>query len=159
VKVAPIAPYLEPLRKTLTVERPVAAVFEVFTARINRWWPLRTHSVSESRAVDCGIEPRVGGEVYEVRDDGERYVWGTVLVWDPPHRLVLSWYPGREPGTAQEVELRFSPRGAHTLVELEHRGWATLGPAAADVRRGYDKGWDEVFAGAFASMFAKDTAS
>lgn len=64
------------MRKSVTVKRPVGEVFEIFTARIGRWWPLLTHSVSEARAVDVAIEPRVGGEIAEVRDDGARFAWG-----------------------------------------------------------------------------------
>ena len=43
---------------------------------------------------------------------------------------MLRWHPGREPETAQEVELRFRAEGATTVVELEHRGWAGLGDKA-----------------------------
>lgn len=151
MSVEPIAPYLEPLRKSVRVARPPAEVFSIFTAGIGRWWPLASHSLSRSRAVSCGIEPRVGGDVYELRDDGERYVWGSVLVWEPPARLVLRWHPGREPETAQEVELRFRAEGGGTVVELEHRGWASLGDKAREVREGYDQGWEVVLVQRFAA--------
>jgi uncharacterized protein YndB with AHSA1/START domain len=154
MSVEPIAPYLEPLRKSILVPRTPADAFDLFTAGMSRWWPLGTHSVSADRAAGCGIEPRVGGAVYEVRDDGERYEWGRVLAWEPPSRFVMSWYPGRNPDTSQEVELTFRPEGTGTRVELEHRGWASLGEDAKEMRKGYDQGWGEVFERRFAQACA-----
>jgi uncharacterized protein YndB with AHSA1/START domain len=144
--IEPLAPYLEPLRKSLAVGLPPGQAFELFTAGLGRWWPLRTHSVFQERAATCGLEPRVGGALFEQRDDGARSLWGTVLVWEPPRRFVVSWHPGREAETAQELEVRFLPEGAGTRVELEHRGWQRLGAAASESRAGYDQGWDGVLA-------------
>jgi len=133
-----------PLRATVTVERPPLEAFHVFTAGVARWWPLRTHSVSRAHAVSCVIEPRPGGAVYEVQDNGERHPWGRVREWEPPQRLVLSWHPGRPAAVAQEVEIRFRAEGTGTRVELEHRGWARLGADATEARRSYEGGWRTV---------------
>jgi uncharacterized protein YndB with AHSA1/START domain len=137
---------LPPVRKSVRVNLPSDAAFELFTVGIARWWPLAAHSVSRARATRCAIEPRPGGALYEVRDNGTRFAWGTVLVWEPPRRFVATWHPGREPTTAQEIEVRFIPDGRGTRVELEHRGWATLGDRAAASRDNYDRGWDGVLA-------------
>jgi uncharacterized protein YndB with AHSA1/START domain len=140
-----IGPYLEPLRKSVVVARAPAEAFEIFTARLASWWPLARFSIHQAEAATCGIEPRVGGEVYELAQDGRRAVWGTVTAWDPPRGFVMTWHPGRDPRTAQEVELRFLPEGEGTRVELEHRGWAKLGAQARETRRGYEDGWAHVF--------------
>jgi hypothetical protein len=137
---------LPPVRKSVHVDLPPDAAFELFTAGIARWWPLAAHSVSRARATRCAVEPRVGGALYEVRDNGTAFAWGTVLVWEPPRRFVATWHPGREPATAQEVEVRFVPDGRGTRVELEHRGWAALGDRAASSRDSYERGWDGVLA-------------
>lgn len=139
-----ITPYLEPIRKTVTVPRTPAEAFEIFTARFSTWWPLGTYSIHQKEAATCAIEPRVGGEIYEVSKSGARCAWGSVLAWEPPHRVVLHWHPGRDPATAQEVELRFVAVTSGTRVELEHRGWAKLGAAAAETRESYDGGWETV---------------
>lgn len=135
---------LEPVRKSVSVGCTPETAFDVFTGRIATWWPLGRYSISLERARRCGIEPRVGGEIYEARDDGERFPWGKVLVWDPPARFVMTWHPGRDPETAQEVEVRFRETADGTLVELEHRDWGKLGEAAAETRQGYDGGWNDV---------------
>jgi uncharacterized protein YndB with AHSA1/START domain len=144
MSVEPIAPYLQPLRLSIRVERPVAEAFEVFTAGFGRWWPLATYSISQEKAVTCGIEPAVGGAVYEVNDRGEKIPWGHVLVWDPPGRLVLFWHPYRGPETGQEVEIRFQPDGKGTRVELEHRDWQKVGDDAERSHGAYSQGWPGV---------------
>lgn len=144
--VEPIGRYLEPLRKAIDVAIPVHEAFAIFTERLGAWWPReRGYSVFQGESARCGIEPRVGGEVFELSTDGRRAVWGTVLVWDPPLRLVMTWHPGRGPDTAQEVEVRFEAIGDGTRVHLEHRGWAKLGAEAGKTRQSYENGWAIVF--------------
>jgi hypothetical protein len=82
--------------------------------------------------------------VYERAGNGGTADWGEVRVWDPPRRLVYSWHPGRQAGTAQEVELRFTGEGNKTRVELEHRGWDALDEKASAMRDNYDTGWNHV---------------
>ena len=150
MSVEQIAPYREPVRKTITVKCAPTRAFAVFTEGMSTWWPLATHSLSTTRAAGCGIEPRAGGNVYEVRDDGERISWGWVVAWEPPTRLVLKWHPGHDRSEAQEVELRFTSIDGGTRVDLEHRGWEALGAAAAGARDSYENGWEGVFVDLFA---------
>ena len=147
--VEPIAPYLEPLRKSVTVSLAPPAAFSLFTDGIARWWPLHKYSICAERATTCVVEPRVGGHIYEVRDDGARFPWGEILAWEPPQRFVMTWYPGRTPETRQEVEVRFLAAGTGTRVELEHRDWQRLGEAATATRDGYAGGWDDVLGAHF----------
>jgi uncharacterized protein YndB with AHSA1/START domain len=135
---------IAPLTKTVTVGRPPEEAFRLYTEGIASWWPLETHSVAEKEADTVVLEGREGGRLYERSNDGEEHLWGTVTVWDPPHRLVHTWHPGRSEDTRQEVEMRFEPNGGGTRLELEHRGWENLGERAAEVRSSYDGGWDYV---------------
>ena len=152
--VEPIGPYLEPVRKSVTVPRALAEAFEIFTARMASWWPTEKYSIHLGETATCGIEPRAGGAVYEIARNGERCAWGCVLAWEPPRRFVLSWHPGRDPETAQEVELRFTPVPGGTRVDLEHRGWAKLGARAAGTRAGYEGGWETVLGKHFVAACA-----
>jgi uncharacterized protein YndB with AHSA1/START domain len=135
---------IAPLTKTVTVGRPPEEAFRLYTEGIAGWWPLKTHSVTEERAETAVLEGREGGRIFERSVDGEEHAWGMVLVWDPPHRIVHTWHPGRADDTGQEVELRFEPVADGTRVELVHRGWENLGDRAAEVRSSYDGGWDYV---------------
>jgi uncharacterized protein YndB with AHSA1/START domain len=137
---------IEPVRKQLRVSLPVEKAFELFTAGMGKWWPLPTHSVGEEQAETCFLEGWVGGRIGEVLRGGSQAEWGRVLVWEPFHKVSFSWYPGREPDTAQEVTVTFSEIPGGSLVELVHVGWESLGSVAQARRDGYETGWDFVLA-------------
>ena len=67
-----------------------------------------------------------------------------MLAWEPPHRFVMSWYPGHDATDATELEVRFGAEADGTRVDLEHRGWERFGAAGAERRSGYDSGWGDV---------------
>src|SRR5919108_2126797 len=98
-----------PIRKAVTIERPVEHVFGVFTDRMGEWWPVGTHSVFAddrgTRPETVVFEGRLGGRVYERMADGREADWATVTAWEPPHRLVLAWQPNPERITPTEVEV------------------------------------------------------
>ncbi|MGK3965835.1 SRPBCC family protein [Sorangium sp. So ce118] len=137
---------LPPIRRSVIVPLDPAAAFELFARRISAWWPLAARSAGASPAVSCAIEERVGGRVYERGSDGSETLWGTVLAWEPPGRLVITWHPGREASEAQEVEVLFLALGAHTRVELELRGWERVPKEAAALRARFEGGWPSLLA-------------
>jgi uncharacterized protein YndB with AHSA1/START domain len=97
------------------------------------------------------FDPGPDGRLVETLSDGRETVWGYILAWDPPHRLVFSWHPGHDCARTQvseatEVEVRFSAAGDATEVELVHRHWERLGERAAAAREEYHQGWDPVLA-------------
>jgi uncharacterized protein YndB with AHSA1/START domain len=128
---------LETIRKTVLVDFAPAEAFDLFTARIHKWWPTDTHSYGGDDVKHVVFEGREGGRVYEVTDAGEQD-WARVREWDPPRRFLIDWLIG-DGGT--EVEVTFEPEGPGSRVVLEHRGFA-----AAEPRANYDAGWDVVLA-------------
>jgi len=119
--------------------------FTVFTERISDWWPLATHSfgagMDDHEAVACVVEPRVGGRVYEVLDDGRELGWGRVTAWQPGALLALDWNPSLEPRPYTRVEVRFVATGPNTCrIELSHGGFEAWAQPAAS-RDSYDAGW------------------
>lgn len=132
------------LTKSITVALAVEDAFRLYTEGIATWWPISTHSVEREDAETVIFEPGEGGRIYERTKSGGEHLWGTVLTWDPPNRIVHSWYPGRGEDTAQELEIRFQPQGSGTRVELVHTDWESLGEQAAEVFGNYDTGWDLV---------------
>ena len=121
--------------------------FRLWTEELTAWWPLAGHSVFGDEAATVDFEGGEGGRIVERSRAGEETVWAEVLEWEPPARFVLRWHPGH--GTsdpATEVEVRFSPDGAGTLVELEHRAWERLGARAEHSRESYVNGWPRVLA-------------
>lgn len=124
-----------PVLRSAHVTRPLEETFAVFTRQIGAWWPLPTHGLF---GADAGAVAFEDGRLVERADDGRTSVWGEVLQWEPPHRIVLTWHPGREADEASEVEVRFTASdGGGTRVELEHRGWERFGEQALLRRHGY----------------------
>jgi uncharacterized protein YndB with AHSA1/START domain len=117
-----------PVKRAVTVAASPERAFDVFTAGFASWWP-PGHSLIEGGYEAAYIEPHVGGRWYERSTTGVECVWGRVLTYEPPHRIVLSWELDGEfevdpdPARATEVEVRFTPEGDGTRVELEHRGF------------------------------------
>jgi len=126
------------IRKTVLVDVVPERAFELFTAGIASWWPTDSHSYDGDRVTDVVLEPRAGGRVYEVTEDGEQE-WARVAEWEPPARFVLDWLIGDANGSV--VTVTFAAEGPGTRVELVHDGFG-----ASDPRERYESGWDVVLA-------------
>ncbi|MCU1430229.1 MAG: hypothetical protein JWL83_4229 [Actinomycetia bacterium] len=116
---------IAPVRKQIVVDASVEHAFLVFTERFDTWWPLETHHIGAITPDTGVIEGHVGGRCFERSPDGTETVWGHVLAWEPPTRLVLSWEVSHDwvcdPANMSEVEVRFIAESpTRTRVELEH---------------------------------------
>jgi uncharacterized protein YndB with AHSA1/START domain len=126
--VSPGTTPIEPIRITLRLPVPTTDAFATFTERMAAWWPPSATWSGESLE-SIGIEGHLGGFCFERGPHGMRLDWGRVMAWEPPHRLQFSWQIGSDrtpvpsPARASEVEIRFEPDGAGSLVTLEHRGF------------------------------------
>ena len=136
--------FIPPIRRSISVSWDQQTAFRRFTAEFASWWPTRTHSIGGERLKEVVFEQRSGGRIYEEHQDGRRFQWGEIVLWEPPHRLKFTWHPSRDPTTAQEVEVRFVREGDGTRLELTSTGWEKWGKGARRARRGYDLGWNYV---------------
>ena|SRR5579872_6181155 len=151
---------MEPVRKTITVKATPEHAFRVFTEGVDSWWP-REHHIGAAPMKRNIIEGRAGGRCYSEQTDGTEAPWGSVLVWEPPQRLVLAWQITpqwkfeSDLSKASEVEVSFTPEpGGHTRVDLNHRHWERHGEGAETMRNavGGDGGW-----GGLLRLFAAET--
>jgi DNA-binding transcriptional ArsR family regulator len=148
--------------KTVRVNAPLAVAFEVFTEQT--WWPVATHHLAEPHGTEVILEPFVGGRWFERGADGTETDWGTVLVWQPPYRLLLTWQVSsawtyeEDPALGSEIEVTFAPEGEHvTRVDFTHRRLERYGPHAERMRRILDgKGGEPL--SAYARHLAARTA-
>ena len=152
----PADPDPNSVRKVMNVQASPAVAWRVFTERMGTWWPLAVYKIGKTNAVDAIIEPRIGGRWYERGDDGSTCQWGSVLSWEPPSRLVLSWDIDAnwqyEPDLKTEIEVRFIAEGRDaTRVELEHRKLDRYGARRDEMRRIFDTEGDW---GRLLAMFA-----
>lgn len=138
------------VKKTILVAAPQAIAFDVFTNRVETWWPLETHHIGKSKAVAAVMELRAGGRWFERGEDGSECDWGRVLLVEPPSRIVLQWQIsgswGFDPSVDTEVDVRFFAEGDHTRVELEHRKLEAYGDGAEQMRAAFDGkgGWGDI---------------
>jgi uncharacterized protein YndB with AHSA1/START domain len=136
--------------KSAVVPTTPERAFQVFTDEIATWWPLKTHSIGGMAEESSGpqtvvFETGPNGRLYEVMSTGKEGHWANVTAWEPPNRFVLEWKVNPDDVAPTEVEVRFTPEGNGTRVELEHRGFERLGEAADETHKSYSKGWPTVF--------------
>jgi len=117
----------EPLTASVHIEAAPEQVFEYFTSpeAIVRWMG------------NYALLQAAPGGAFEVDINGVP-VRGRYLEVDPPHRLLISWgHAGsdRLPPGASTVEVRLSPAGGGTRVEIEHRD------LPQDMRDAFGRGW------------------
>ena len=132
---------IDPIRIEFDVACPVERAFEVWSTRIDTWWPA-DHTVSAEDDLTVVLEPRPGGRIFERRSNGVEHDWGEITVWEPPTRLGYTWHLNRDRSDATDVEIRFIRRdNASTRVEIEHRGWERLGADGENWRDRNHGGW------------------
>ncbi len=141
-----------PVRKSVQVNAPQERAFRVFTAGMARWWT-PGHHIAATPFTDIVIEPRCGGRWLERNKDGAECVWGKVILWEPPARIILGWQLDGDwkfdADFVTEVEVRFIAESASaTRIELEHRNIERYRAQAEAVRASLDSpdGWNGLLA-------------
>ena len=134
------------VRKSVRVKAPIARAFDVFTTGLTRWWP-PNHGIGKKPIAKVLMEPRLGGRWLEIAEDGTETSVATIIVWEPPHRVVMLWQVNAQwkPDLAMksEVDVRFTADGPDaTVVELVHHKFETMGAeAGASLRKDVNGGW------------------
>jgi uncharacterized protein YndB with AHSA1/START domain len=112
---------------SIEVEVGVDAVFDVFTRELDAWWgrgPQFRFLAPYAGALT--LEPGVGGRLVHTAGavPGRVFVVGHVRVWEPPHRLALTWrLPNFAPDQLTHVDVRFEAIAEGTRVTVTHSGW------------------------------------
>ena len=132
----------EPLSFTFDVGCSPEHAFDVWTSRIDSWWP-PDHTVH--RGVAVVLQGHLGGRIFERDADGVEHDWGEVTAWEPPSRLAYTWHIGRSAREATDVEIRFlaSDEGS-TRVEINQSGWHRFGEEAGPWRDRNRVSWDSL---------------
>jgi len=131
----------EPIRKQVRVRCSAEHAFATFTAGIDSWWP-KSHRLLANSTLR--IEGRPGGRLYERSDAGEEKKLGEVVVWEPPSRLVYTWYPGAI-DLPTRVEVRFTASDDATVVDIVHtEGDSELGEQWPTRAKRFERAWQQV---------------
>lgn len=144
----------QPVQKSIVVRCSVAHAFRVFTDRIDLWWPPSHRKDPDSVFF---LEAGEGGRFGERLPAGDERILGEVLLWEPPERLVYSWWPGAVDAPTR-VEVRFSPEAGATRVDVTHAiGESGLGERWPERARIFTRAWDQVLP-AFAAAATEERA-
>ena len=120
------------------IEAPPEAVFAAFVEpdKIALWW-----GPDDGPVTLAEVDARLGGRFhvrFRMLDGTEHGSSGTFEVFDPPHRLAMTWAWEDEDGAASRVEAAFKPiEGGHTELTFVH---ARLQDDAA--RDSHEQGWN-----------------
>ncbi len=121
------------------VPAPPERTFDAFTRQIGTWWrPNALFPFTPDRTGTLAFEPGPDGRLLERHDDGSEFTIGSILCWDPPHRLGFSWRQASfDADQTTEVRVRFDAVGdGATRITLEHFGWDGIPPTHA-ARHGF----------------------
>ena len=136
-------------KRTMLVNVPIERAFKVFTEKMGAWWPA-SHHVGGTPFKDILMDRRTGGRWYEINAEGQECIWGSVLAWEPPNRVVLSWHlqpdwsVNMDMARSSEVSMEFVSEGPEkTRLEFEHRHLERHGAGWEKMRAevGSDGGW------------------
>ena len=135
---------IAPVRAEVQVGQSPPHAFALFTARMGEWWQDRTPG--NNPAVEITLEPFSGGRWFEVDAEGVETVWGKVVEWQPPARVLLIWEMNSrfqlDPAVVTEIEIRFSETASGgTWAELEHRKLEAYGADAERLAESIGRGW------------------
>jgi uncharacterized protein YndB with AHSA1/START domain len=140
------------IQKSLLVRCSVATAFRIWTEQINQWWP-KSHSRHRSPQTVIVFENVLGGRIYERDPDGDEFVWGQVIAWNPPEYFAYHWYLGSSSEQPSRVDITFHAElDGMTRVAVLHTGPALLGERWIETSVIFNRSWDVVLA-AFASTY------
>ncbi|MEO7223195.1 MAG: SRPBCC domain-containing protein [Devosia sp.] len=127
----------EILTRTISLNCSVEHAFDVFTGKIDLWWPLghRKHRDGTLR-LDAGA-------LIDRSPDGAEWTMATIAEIDPPSLLRLDWYPG-SPAAPTSVEIRFIGDVSRTEIVVTHRPLLetkSIWPQRVEL---FERGWNSV---------------
>ncbi|MEM9798331.1 MAG: metalloregulator ArsR/SmtB family transcription factor [Pseudomonadota bacterium] len=109
------------LRRRLDLRLTAAEAWQMFCEDLPLWWPVSQVSLSaEEGALPQGVvfEPVEGGELREIRHDGQHGLWGTVTRAIPGEWLEMNWTLGTDGPTRLTVAFTAVPDGCR--LDLTH---------------------------------------
>ncbi len=130
-----------PIERTLHVRCGVEHAYDVFTRRLDAWWPVGHRRFEGSTLT---LDPQPGGRFVERAPDGREALLGEVLHAERPHALTYTWHPGALTAPT-EVDIRFTADGDRTRVDVTHReAGAAMGERWPDRAILFARAWSHV---------------
>ncbi|MES2276602.1 MAG: ATPase [Bacteroidota bacterium] len=137
---------LTSIKKEFTVEASQQTAFEVFTRKMDLWWP-RSHHIGTTDMTEVVAELHEGGRWYSKHIDGSEAAIGYVQTYQPYDLFVLAWQIDADfkcnPDVITEVVVEFIAESSkRTRVKFEHKDLHKLGNGK--VVDSMDEGWGQI---------------
>jgi len=81
-------------------------------------------------------------ELYN-KENNEKWIWGSVLEWNPPKKLVYTFIIPPLEAVSSTVTWELEESHGGTKLSLTHEGVGELGDEALGLLMALDNGWDE----------------
>ncbi len=127
----------EILTRTIALACPVEHAFDMFTSKIDLWWP-RGHRRNRDASLAFS-----GEQLVETAPEGTQWVMGRITAIEPPHRLALDWFPGSA-AAPTAVDIRFAESESGTTITVTHRPLPDSESIWQQRVALFEKGWDTV---------------
>ena len=125
------------LTRTIDLNCPLDHAFDVFTNKIDLWWP-RGHRKNRDASLTLSNEALV-----ERAADGSEWIMGQITEIDPPRLLSLDWFPG-SPAAPTSVDIRFAKSASGTTITVTHRPLLETKSIWPQRVALFTKGWETV---------------
>lgn len=105
-------------------------------------WDYLTQKAHLGKWYQPAHDDLAAGADYALGNDGERVVWGRVLNWQPPNRLVTSFNVGPLQARETTVTWQLEPTAGGTRLTMTHRGIVPEMASECAILGHLDAGWD-----------------
>ncbi len=124
-----------PLVKTVFISAPREKVWAYLTEKeyLGRWWQ------------DAAADLKPDSEYTLLDSKGDRLVWGRVVAWEHPAKLVTTFEIGMLQGKETTVTWELAAVPGGTRLRVTHAGIMAEGGPEVPVFGGLDAGWDKHF--------------
>jgi len=115
----------------LRVDAPIERVYKALTAELDAWWP---HRFKPDSTVYAELE--IGGKIGEIFKGGGGALYGEVIYFDPPAKLVSGGSSCLCRGySAYSSDTLESTDGGGTLIKRKFQLWGLIPPDAEEMYR------------------------
>lgn len=107
------------VEKSVSLACDIDRAFVLFTEHASEWWPEGRRHLGDPKSE---IRMLASGRFFERAGDGREAELGRVILWDPPHRVVLDFFVGTDADHPTEVTITFAaePVASTTRVSVRH---------------------------------------
>jgi hypothetical protein len=125
--------------KSVTLPLDPRAAFELFTQKIDQWWPAERRHTDDPASQIFMLE---SGRFYERARDGQEVELGQVRSWELPRRILLDFFIATGPERPTEVEIVFAALEGGTRVTVTHRPKPVSEGVWTEWAPRYQQSWD-----------------